>query len=165
MNTFKAEEPPTALLLAHAAFLTSKKGAFRRAALWYMFAADRLEKAGVVSEIYGSRERKLIAIQKPLALYLFRQAHQLYRQQSNKELSPSFWENEDRSPLHWKGFDAVLPGIEHELGISSFDISVYHLIRAVKVDYCTRPAILRAQYDTFSVCSKNLQLGLLHPED
>lgn len=49
MNLFKAEEPPTALLLAHAAFLTSKKSALRRAALWYLSAADRLEKAGIVS--------------------------------------------------------------------------------------------------------------------
>ncbi|KIP12403.1 hypothetical protein PHLGIDRAFT_27246 [Phlebiopsis gigantea 11061_1 CR5-6] len=97
---FAAEEPPTALLLAHAAFLTSRKNAVRRASLWYLFAADRLEKAGI----------------KSLALYFFRQAHQLYKQPIDKELSPSFWESENRSPLHWKGFDAVQPGIEHELG-------------------------------------------------
>ncbi|GJE87623.1 ER-golgi trafficking TRAPP I complex 85 kDa subunit-domain-containing protein [Phanerochaete sordida] len=95
-----AEEPPTALLLAHAAFLTSKKGALRRAALWYLCSADRLEKAGI----------------KPLALYLFRQSHELYCQPPDKALSPSFWESEDRSVSQWKGFDAVLPGIEHELG-------------------------------------------------
>lgn len=46
---FKAEEPPTALLLGHAAFLSARKGAHRRAALWYLRAADRLEKAGIVS--------------------------------------------------------------------------------------------------------------------
>jgi trafficking protein particle complex subunit 8 len=46
---FKAEEPPTALLLGHAAFLSAKKGARRRSALWYLHAADRLEKAGIVS--------------------------------------------------------------------------------------------------------------------
>lgn len=45
----KAEEVPTALLLAHAAFLSVKKGAIRRSALWYMRAADKLEKSGIVS--------------------------------------------------------------------------------------------------------------------
>ena len=56
-------------------------------------------------------------VQKPLALYLFRQSHELYCQPPDKNLSPSFWESEDRSPSQWKGFDAVLPGIEHELWI------------------------------------------------
>ena len=59
----------------------------------------------------------LMGLQKPLALYLFRQSHQLYRTLSDKNLSPSFWESEDRSPSSWQGFDAVLPGIEHELGM------------------------------------------------
>jgi len=46
--TLKAEEPPAALLLAHAAFLSAQKNAKRRAALWYLFAASRLEKCGIV---------------------------------------------------------------------------------------------------------------------
>lgn len=46
--TLKAEEPPAALLLAHAAFLSAQKNANRRAALWYLFAATRLEKCGIV---------------------------------------------------------------------------------------------------------------------
>ena len=37
-----------ALLLGHAAFLGEKKGTRRRAALWYLSSADRLEKGGVV---------------------------------------------------------------------------------------------------------------------
>src|ERR1700691_4092176 len=45
----KAEEPPSALLLAHAALLSARKHARRRAALWYLFAANRLEKCGFVS--------------------------------------------------------------------------------------------------------------------
>ena len=57
MTVFKAEEPPTALLLAHAAFLTTKKNAFRRASLWYLFAADRLEKAGIVSNLPPNSRR------------------------------------------------------------------------------------------------------------
>ncbi|KAI0715153.1 ER-golgi trafficking TRAPP I complex 85 kDa subunit-domain-containing protein [Earliella scabrosa] len=95
-----AEEPPTATLYAHAAFLSELKGARRRAALWYLVAADKLEKTGI----------------KPLAMYFFRKAHDLYQDPVPKELSPSFWESEDKSPMRWEGFPAVLPGIEHELG-------------------------------------------------
>ncbi|KAI0697133.1 ER-golgi trafficking TRAPP I complex 85 kDa subunit-domain-containing protein [Cytidiella melzeri] len=97
-----AEEPPTALLLGHAAFLSAKKGARRRSALWYLQAADRLEKAGI----------------KPLALYFFRQAHELYKAPAIRwdELSPSFWDSEGQDASDWRGFGAVLPGIEHELG-------------------------------------------------
>lgn len=47
--TLKAEEPPSAILLAHAAFLSAQKHAQRRAALWYPFAANKLEKCGIVS--------------------------------------------------------------------------------------------------------------------
>ena len=46
--SLKAEEPPTATLYAHAAFLSELKGARRRAALWYLVAADKLEKTGIV---------------------------------------------------------------------------------------------------------------------
>ena len=45
----KAEEAPSALLLAHAALLSTKKKARRKAALWYVSAATRLEKCGIVS--------------------------------------------------------------------------------------------------------------------
>jgi hypothetical protein len=45
----KAEEAPSALLLAQAALLSAKKQARRRAALWYVSAAGRLEKCGIVS--------------------------------------------------------------------------------------------------------------------
>ncbi|KAI0639808.1 ER-golgi trafficking TRAPP I complex 85 kDa subunit-domain-containing protein [Trametes polyzona] len=95
-----AEEPPTAILYAHAAFLSEIKGARRKAAYWYLVAAEKLEKTGI----------------KPLAMYFFRKAHNLYRDPPPKELSPSFWESEDRSPTQWEGFSAVLPAIEHELG-------------------------------------------------
>jgi hypothetical protein len=46
---FKAEEAPSALLLAQAALLSAKKQARRRAALWYASAAGRLEKCGIVN--------------------------------------------------------------------------------------------------------------------
>jgi hypothetical protein len=44
----KAEEAPAALLLAQAALLSSKKQTWRKAALWYFIAANRLEKCGIV---------------------------------------------------------------------------------------------------------------------
>ena len=120
-GAIKAEEPPTAMLYAQAAFLSELKGARRRAALWYLIAADKLEKTGIVSPIYliavrldGSRF--ILSNQKPLAMYLFRKAHTLYQDRVPKELSPSFWESEDHSPMQWEGFSAILPGIEHELG-------------------------------------------------
>ncbi|KZT05978.1 uncharacterized protein LAESUDRAFT_726547 [Laetiporus sulphureus 93-53] len=95
-----AEDPPSTVLLAHAALLSERKGAFRRSALWYLLAADRFEKVGL----------------KPLALYFFRKAHDLYLKRPKKEVSPSFWDSEDVDPAQWRGFEAVLPGIEHELG-------------------------------------------------
>ncbi|KAG5340621.1 hypothetical protein C0989_001063 [Termitomyces sp. Mn162] len=42
-----SEEPPAALLLARAALLSSQKQSKRRAALWYLSAANRLEKCGI----------------------------------------------------------------------------------------------------------------------
>ncbi|OCH95835.1 hypothetical protein OBBRIDRAFT_767184 [Obba rivulosa] len=95
-----AEEPPSALLLAHAAFLSEKAGSRRRSALWYLFSADRLERAGI----------------KPLAMYLFRKAHELFETPPSKNISPSFWEGEGIDEKDRQGFDAVLPAIEHELG-------------------------------------------------
>ncbi|KAI0788537.1 ER-golgi trafficking TRAPP I complex 85 kDa subunit-domain-containing protein [Abortiporus biennis] len=95
-----AEEPPAAILLSHAANITERKQATRRAALWYLFAADRLEKSGI----------------KPLAKYFFRKAHRLYLNPPEKTLSPSFWDAEGTSPLEWRGFSAILAGIDHELG-------------------------------------------------
>jgi hypothetical protein len=45
---FKVEEAPSALLLGHAALLSARRHARRRAALWYFLAAHRLEKCGIV---------------------------------------------------------------------------------------------------------------------
>ena len=46
-----AEEPPTAILYAHAAFLSESKRSRRRAALWYLVAAEKLEKTGIVRRL------------------------------------------------------------------------------------------------------------------
>jgi hypothetical protein len=60
-----------------------------------------------------------ICTQKPIALYFFRQAHQRYKTPAPRwyELSPSFWDSEGKDPTQWQGFEAVLSGIEHELGM------------------------------------------------
>ncbi|KAG0696032.1 ER-golgi trafficking TRAPP I complex 85 kDa subunit-domain-containing protein [Suillus ampliporus] len=89
-----AEEPPAALLLAHAAFLSVRKNARRRAALWYFFAANRLEKCGI----------------KPLTMYFLRRAHELSISRPERLLSPSFWISENKQPSDSQGFDAVMSG-------------------------------------------------------
>lgn len=95
-----AEEPPAALLLAHAALLGVRKNTKRRAALWYFLAANRLEKCGI----------------KPLTIYFLRRAHELSISRPDKLLSPSFWISENKQPSDFEGFDAVMSGIEHPLG-------------------------------------------------
>ncbi|KAI6031618.1 ER-golgi trafficking TRAPP I complex 85 kDa subunit-domain-containing protein [Pisolithus microcarpus] len=91
---------PTALLLAHAALLSVRKRAKRRAALWYFFAASKLQKCGI----------------KPLAMYLLRRAHEILSDQPRKLLSPSFWESQGIIASQNVGFNAAVSGVEHPLG-------------------------------------------------
>ncbi|PPQ62964.1 hypothetical protein CVT24_006070 [Panaeolus cyanescens] len=95
-----AEEVPSALLLAQAAFLSAKKGASRRAALWYTVAATRLEKCGI----------------KPLTVYFLRKARELYNYWPSKELSPSYWASEGKEEGTREGLEDIYSGIEHPLG-------------------------------------------------
>ncbi|PFH54797.1 hypothetical protein AMATHDRAFT_135105 [Amanita thiersii Skay4041] len=95
-----SEELPSALLFAHAALLSARKISKRKAALWYLTAANKLEKIGI----------------KPLTMHFLRCAHALYQEQPSKSLSPSFWDSEFHSKNDVSGFDAILPGIEHPLG-------------------------------------------------
>ncbi|KAF8973873.1 ER-golgi trafficking TRAPP I complex 85 kDa subunit-domain-containing protein [Flammula alnicola] len=95
-----AEEAPSALLLAQAALLSTKKKARRRAALWYVLASNRLEKCGI----------------KPLTMYFLRKAQELYTVRPSKELSPSFWDSEGKSPMVAEGQEEIMSGIEHPLG-------------------------------------------------
>ncbi|EFI28666.1 hypothetical protein CC1G_13692 [Coprinopsis cinerea okayama7 len=101
LGILKAEEAPSALLLAHAALLSSvRKRAFRRAGFWYTLAANRLEKCGI----------------KPLTVYFFRKAHELYQIRPPKELSPSFWDSEGKSPTSSvEQFVDIRAGVEHPL--------------------------------------------------
>ncbi|KAJ3897847.1 hypothetical protein F5879DRAFT_1072801 [Lentinula edodes] len=108
-----AEEPPSALLLAHAAFISSRKQAPRRAALWYLMAANRLEKCGI----------------KPLTMYFLRRAHDLCMNCPKKALSPSFWDAEGESNL--RKHTAIKPVIEHSLGRLLYNTG--HTQDAVKI--------------------------------
>ncbi|TFK77235.1 hypothetical protein BDN72DRAFT_755266 [Pluteus cervinus] len=91
---------PAALLMGHAALLSSKKLARRKAAFWYASAASQLEKCGI----------------KPLTMYFLRRAHDIYKHQSPKELSPLFWEAAGKDAADSDGFKGILSGIEHPLG-------------------------------------------------
>ena len=51
LRLIKAEEMPSALLLGQAALLSTHKNLRRKAALWYLFAANRLEMCGIVRGI------------------------------------------------------------------------------------------------------------------
>ncbi|KAL5534350.1 hypothetical protein ACEPAG_812 [Sanghuangporus baumii] len=95
-----AEETPAAILLAHSAGLSSRKGCRRRAAMLYVVAARRLEKIGI----------------RPLTLHFFRRAHTLFTHPPEKTLSPLFDDAENRLQEQESSFDAIVPSIEHSIG-------------------------------------------------
>ncbi|CAE7231072.1 unnamed protein product [Rhizoctonia solani] len=92
-----SEEVPAALLLAQAAQMCARKGSLRRATLYYVAAADRLDKCGI----------------KPLTMHFLRLARDLCNAPVQKLLSPAFFEAEDNQQC---GFDGISSGIEHALG-------------------------------------------------
>ncbi|KAK1228620.1 hypothetical protein PQX77_008273 [Marasmius sp. AFHP31] len=94
-----SEEATSAVLLAHAAFLSVKKHSGRRAAYWYFCAANRLEKCGI----------------KPLTMFFLRKAQSLWSATPQKELSPSFWDSEGVDPAKAQRFDAITAGVEYPL--------------------------------------------------
>ncbi|KAF8324689.1 ER-golgi trafficking TRAPP I complex 85 kDa subunit-domain-containing protein [Cantharellus anzutake] len=98
MAAGNAEEPFSALLLARAASLSSRRGAKRRAALWYTLAAKKLERSGV----------------KPLTIYFFQQASDAHAFRKEVLLSPSFFEIEaqEQDPK----IDPTQACIQHALG-------------------------------------------------
>jgi hypothetical protein len=70
---------------------------------------------------------RLIRLQKPLTMYFLRKAHGLYKCKPERILSPSFWDSEGKSADDRSGFDAIVPGIEHPLGLySTFLLGSYH---------------------------------------
>ncbi|KAH7345279.1 ER-golgi trafficking TRAPP I complex 85 kDa subunit-domain-containing protein [Rhizoctonia solani] len=92
-----SEEVPAALLLAQAAQMCARKGSLRRATLYYVAAADRLDKCGI----------------KPLTMHFLRLARDLCNTPIQKSLSPAFFEVEDNTRC---GFDGISSGIDHALG-------------------------------------------------
>ncbi|KAL1737123.1 ER-golgi trafficking TRAPP I complex 85 kDa subunit-domain-containing protein [Schizophyllum commune] len=111
-----AEEAPSSLLLAHAAHLSAfRKRApkLRRAGLWYVSAAKRLEKCGI----------------RPLTIHFLRVAHELFSAPppyaNTLTLSPSFWDSENvpapslsgkTSDDRSTGWEEMMTGIEQPLG-------------------------------------------------
>jgi hypothetical protein len=111
----QSEEAPAALLLAHAAYLSSRKRLNRKAALLYLTAANRLEKCGIVRRVPSrpAGGAELTPAQKPLTMHFLRCAHALYARAPDKGLSPAFW---DGAPAPERaGFGAVRPGIDAAL--------------------------------------------------
>src|ERR1700735_1834830 len=53
-------------------------------------------------------------------MYFLRRAHGLYQFKPSSTLSPSFWESEGKNADARSGFDAIMPGIEHPLGLYYF---------------------------------------------
>ncbi|KAG8826095.1 hypothetical protein FRC19_009702 [Serendipita sp. 401] len=99
-----AEEAPTALLLGRAAFMSKLKGAKRKAALWYVMSAHRLEKCGI----------------KALTAHYLREARSLYSQSPQKSFSPAYAESEKWPPDGKEQspgvYPLVLASIDHSLG-------------------------------------------------
>ncbi|KZS95953.1 hypothetical protein SISNIDRAFT_451603 [Sistotremastrum niveocremeum HHB9708] len=98
----QADEPPAALLFAHAALLCERRGrgTTRRAALWYALAARKLEKCGI----------------KPLTIYFLQKSLDLYNRPPRLELSPLFSEAEFLGKQKALAFDAITRSIESSLG-------------------------------------------------
>ena len=62
----------------------------------------------------------------------------MYESPIDKEFSPSFWEGEDRTQKDWKGFEGIVPGIEHVLGrICSINPYLSSLQRIGRLLYTT----------------------------
>jgi trafficking protein particle complex subunit 8 len=116
--TDQADEPPFALMYAQAAYLSISRRLPRRAALWYLLAANGLEKSGIVRNVTVNKFKPntFLIKQRPLTMHFMRRCRELYQSPHDKQLSPSFWEADDVDPQHVKEFDSILPGIEYSLG-------------------------------------------------
>lgn len=107
-----------ALLIAQAASMSLRKASFRVAAMWYIFAANRMERSGVVSVFVRTclcSDIEQCLPQKALTMYFLRQARELYLQTPDKQLSPSFGDIEGERDMT-AVLDGILPSIEHALG-------------------------------------------------
>lgn len=61
-------------------------------------------------------------------MYFLRKAQDIYQIKTPKELSPSFWDSEGKSPNVSEGLEEIFSGIEHPLGmLLTYDFSIDHL--------------------------------------
>jgi hypothetical protein len=78
-------------------------------------------------------------------MYFLRKAQDIYRIKPSKELSPSFWDSEGKSPTSIEGLEEIMSGIEHPLGLRVHRFLIYAasilIILYYKVDYCILPAM------------------------
>lgn len=89
-------------------------------------------------------------------MYFLRKAHDLYQFQPEKTLSPAFWESEGQKADGRSGFDAIMPGIEHPLGMSQLHFTTP----------CTNHLLGRLLYTTGDVGGAvRFFLGLLRGSD
>ncbi|KAF8308866.1 hypothetical protein DL93DRAFT_2170750 [Clavulina sp. PMI_390] len=111
-----AEEPTSALLLGRAASISVRKGATRRAALWFAMAGKRLEKSGI----------------KALTIHFFERANEAraYRKDSLSLLSPSFFDIEGISPDGGDADESGNGGVE--VGLSETKAFLDHALGRLK---------------------------------
>ena len=83
----------------------------------YVVAARRLEKIGIVSICACSRLPLIDYFQRPLTLHFLRRAHKLFTHPPEKILSPLFDDAENRPSEQESSFDAIVPSIEHSIGM------------------------------------------------
>lgn len=55
--------------------------------------------------------------QKPLTMYFLRKAQALINQNASRTVSPLYWEAAGISSSGDRAFEAIMPGIEHPLGV------------------------------------------------
>jgi len=148
------EEPTSALLLGRAASVSVKKGATRRAALWFAMAAKRLEKSGIVSLQYGTKFiQSLIAsnLQKPLTIHFFEQANEARGYRKESLLSPSFFEIEGNAVKNVGSMDVVQAYLDHALGNCSRS-NCFHSADLNQVDSSTRAVTLARLWQCSRAC-------------
>jgi len=151
------EEPTSALLLGRAASVSLKKGATRRAALWFAMAAKRLEKSGIVSLQYGTNFiRSLIALnlQKPLTIHFFEQANEARGYRKESLLSPSFFEiegNAAKDAGKVGSIDVVQAFLDHALGNCSRS-NCFHSADLNQVDSSTQAVTLMPLWQCSRAC-------------
>lgn len=64
-------------------------------------------------------------------MYFLRKAREVYKMESRKSLSPSFWESEGKSLNDLDDFGGIISGIEHPLGTLPLSLDHFTVLRCV----------------------------------